>query len=289
MTDLTFDCMGTDVRLLADDADECRAFLEHFDATLSRFRPDSELCRLNARPARARSRPRRCCAPRSPPACRRGAHRRARRPDARRAARGRRLRPHPPRARARRSPRRSPAAPAAQPAAPDPDEPWRQRRDHRRHASAARPACGSTPAAPARASPPTCSANRLDGRWAVDCGGDLRVGGALDVEVRHPLTTRAIHTLAPRPTAPSPPRASTRGCGARADGTPRHHLLDPRTGEPAWTGPDQRHRARAHRARGRGAGQGRAAQRPATARRRWLDRHGGLADHTTTATSQLRV
>ena len=50
MTDLTFDCMGTTVRLLTDEADECRAFLEHFDATLSRFRPDSELCRLNADP-----------------------------------------------------------------------------------------------------------------------------------------------------------------------------------------------------------------------------------------------
>ena len=48
MTDVTFDCMGTDVRLLVDDPATCRAFLEHFDATLSRFRPDSELCRLNA-------------------------------------------------------------------------------------------------------------------------------------------------------------------------------------------------------------------------------------------------
>ena len=51
MTDLTFDCMGTDVRLLVPDdatAAECRATLERFDAALSRFRPDSELCRLNA-------------------------------------------------------------------------------------------------------------------------------------------------------------------------------------------------------------------------------------------------
>jgi FAD:protein FMN transferase len=49
-TDRTFDCMGTTVRLVTDQADECQAFLEHFDATLSRFRPDSELSRLNADP-----------------------------------------------------------------------------------------------------------------------------------------------------------------------------------------------------------------------------------------------
>ena len=51
MTDLTFDCMGTHARIVcADDATAtaCRAFLERFDAALSRFRPDSELCRLNA-------------------------------------------------------------------------------------------------------------------------------------------------------------------------------------------------------------------------------------------------
>ena len=69
MTDHTFDCMGTDVRLsCADDATAaaCRAFLERFEAALSRFRPDSELCRLNAA-TRPRCRPRRCCAPRSPP------------------------------------------------------------------------------------------------------------------------------------------------------------------------------------------------------------------------------
>ena len=51
MTDHTFDCMGTHARIVcADDATRasCRAFLERFDAALSRFRPDSELCRLNA-------------------------------------------------------------------------------------------------------------------------------------------------------------------------------------------------------------------------------------------------
>ena len=70
MTDLTFDCMGTDIRLLvADDAtaDACREFLEDFEADLSRFRPDSELSRLNAAPSREVARARRSCAPRSTP------------------------------------------------------------------------------------------------------------------------------------------------------------------------------------------------------------------------------
>ena len=69
MTDHTFDCMGTDIRLLVPDdatAAACRATLEHFDAALSRFRPDSELSRLNAAPETT-SRPRRCCGPRSRP------------------------------------------------------------------------------------------------------------------------------------------------------------------------------------------------------------------------------
>ena len=53
MTDLTFDCMGTEVRLIVADeatAAACREFLEDFEADLSRFRPDSELSRLNADP-----------------------------------------------------------------------------------------------------------------------------------------------------------------------------------------------------------------------------------------------
>ena len=48
--ELTFRCMGTDVRLLAPDRaglDDARAWLASFDARLSRFRDDSELCALN--------------------------------------------------------------------------------------------------------------------------------------------------------------------------------------------------------------------------------------------------
>ncbi len=59
--DLTFDAMGSHVRLLIGEpgpgmepaeaaAARGRRFVEDFDATLSRFRPESELCRLNADP-----------------------------------------------------------------------------------------------------------------------------------------------------------------------------------------------------------------------------------------------
>ena len=78
-------------------------------------------------------------------------------------------------------------------------------------------------------------------RFVVDCGGDLRVGGPArrttrtEIEVEHPLTGE--------PHA----RAAGRGwrCGdlrhqrppvAHGAGRFAHHLLDPETGEPAWTG-----------------------------------------------------
>jgi thiamine biosynthesis lipoprotein len=74
-----------------------------------------------------------------------------------------------------------------------------------------------------------------------DCGGDVAVGGAgaaarpWDVAVRHPLTGEVAHRfrLASGGVASS---GIARRLWLRADGTPAHHLLDPATGEPAWTG-----------------------------------------------------
>ncbi len=76
-------------------------------------------------------------------------------------------------------------------------------------------------------------------RWAVDCGGDLRVraphGEPFEVDVRHPLTGEPVHRLRMTDGA-----VATSGLDRRLwraeDGTPRHHILDPATGEPAWTG-----------------------------------------------------
>src|SRR5664279_1320733 len=60
--DITFDAMGSHVRLLigepgpgmapaAEAARRAMAFVHDFDATLSRFKADSELCALNADPS----------------------------------------------------------------------------------------------------------------------------------------------------------------------------------------------------------------------------------------------
>jgi thiamine biosynthesis lipoprotein len=73
------------------------------------------------------------------------------------------------------------------------------------------------------------------GPCVVDCGGDVAVAGRHHVHVLHPLTGEAIHRLSLGHGA-----AATSGIGARvwwdAHGRPAHHLLDPSTGAPAWTG-----------------------------------------------------
>jgi len=86
-------------------------------------------------------------------------------------------------------------------------------------------------------------AHRLAGytRFAVDCGGDLAVGGVgaqvepYEIEVEHPLTGETIRTL--RIAAGG---VATSGLNVRVWCTPgggfAHHLLDPATGLPAWTG-----------------------------------------------------
>jgi thiamine biosynthesis lipoprotein len=68
------------------------------------------------------------------------------------------------------------------------------------------------------------------GRFAVDCGGDVRLGGVHEVRVRGTDETVRVNDGA----------VATSGLDRRVwrrpDGTHAHHLLDPSTGEPAWTG-----------------------------------------------------
>ena len=78
-------------------------------------------------------------------------------------------------------------------------------------------------------------------RYAVDCGGDVRVGGKLpdsapvELQIRHPLTDSAAESFSFERGA-----VATSGIDARLwllpDGTHAHHLIDPSNGEPAWTG-----------------------------------------------------
>ena len=68
------------------------------------------------------------------------------------------------------------------------------------------------------------------GRFAVDCGGDVRLGGTHDVRVRG---TRESVRVTDGAVATS---GLDRRVWQRPDGAYAHHLLDPSTGEPAWTG-----------------------------------------------------
>ncbi len=84
-------------------------------------------------------------------------------------------------------------------------------------------------------------AERLAGHagFAIDCAGDLAIGGAQAtaraVEVESPFDGRTLHTFHVRRSG-----VATSGIGRRswldAEGRPAHHLLDPATGRPAFTG-----------------------------------------------------
>jgi thiamine biosynthesis lipoprotein len=84
-------------------------------------------------------------------------------------------------------------------------------------------------------------AERLAGqtRFVIGCGGDLRVGGTLperqEVLVEHPLTGAQDRRLYIESGAVASSGINVR-VWRREDGRFAHHLIDPRTGEPAWTG-----------------------------------------------------
>ena len=236
MHDVTFTCMGCEMRLLAEGVDAARRrgrarLLHAIDARLSRFRPDSELARLNADP--------RATVPASPllraavgaalwaaertdglvdptllDALERHGYTRslagAPRADlAARARRGRR--------RARRG-RRAARAPLARGA----------RSTTRPARSRGRPACASTRAARPRASPPTPSRELLAGarrarrRLRRRPARRGRAGRApFDVVVEHPLTRRAGRDAARRAAAASRRPGSRRRVWRAPGGGPR--------------------------------------------------------------------
>jgi thiamine biosynthesis lipoprotein len=71
--------------------------------------------------------------------------------------------------------------------------------------------------------------------WAIDCGGDLRVGGRF-------ARMRAVEVTNPEPGSPIIQRLHLSVGAVATSGTTRrrwpggHHLIDPRTGRPAETG-----------------------------------------------------
>ena len=78
-------------------------------------------------------------------------------------------------------------------------------------------------------------------RFVVDCGGDIRIGGPdalvqpYEVFVEHPLTGERAYVLRLGSGAVATSALNVR-VWRNSDGCYAHHLLDPFTGEPAWTG-----------------------------------------------------
>lgn len=248
--DIAFAAMGCDVRILvagrgaAEALPEARRLVEDIDARLSRFRAASELCALNADARET--------VPTSPllRAAVRGGLWAAQRTDglvtpvvvdALEAAgyRGSLAGVTPAPLSAALA-----AAPPRRPAAPDPAQPW--------HEVVVDDAAGIVRRPPGlrldtggtgKGLTADAVAQRLRGldRAVVDCGGDVRVTGRhatrwpLGVEVVHPLSGEVCRELTLRGGAVATSGIDVR-LWRRDDGTFAHHLLDPSTGEPAWTG-----------------------------------------------------
>jgi len=71
--------------------------------------------------------------------------------------------------------------------------------------------------------------------WVVDCGGDIRAGGTREIQIAHPLLPYPAATLTVHDGAVATSSVVARAW-TRSDGGRAHHLLDPATGEPAWSG-----------------------------------------------------
>lgn len=78
-------------------------------------------------------------------------------------------------------------------------------------------------------------------RFVVDCGGDIAIGGVgaqlkpYGVVVEHPLDARPLLTVEVRRGGIATSGLNVR-IWRRADGSFAHHLLDPSTGAPVWSG-----------------------------------------------------
>jgi len=253
--DLTFDAMGSHVRLLigepgpgmapaAEAAEQGRSFVEDFDRVLSRFKPESELCRLNADP-------------------------RERVPASelmRRAVEAGVLAAEwsdglvdptladeieeagyvASRAGMTGVPLADALAdaPERHPVSPRPEQRWRGFEVDDEAGEVARPSglrfdTGGT--GKGLAADMLAANLRGYSRFIVDCGGDIRIGGAdalvhpYEVFVEHPITGDRAHVL-----RLGSGGVATSGINVRIwrdeDGRYSHHLLDPVSGRPAWTG-----------------------------------------------------
>ncbi|HEY6760271.1 MAG TPA: FAD:protein FMN transferase [Baekduia sp.] len=134
------------------------------------------------------------------------------------------------------------AAPPRAAAAPDPAARW-QALGVDRHAGTIRRPIGATldSGGIGKGLAADLVARRLVGlRYIVDVGGDLALGhgggGHHDVTVTHPLTGAPAHVLRIDGGGVATSGIHRRMWVDNRTGAPAHHLLDPRTGRPAWTG-----------------------------------------------------
>jgi thiamine biosynthesis lipoprotein len=255
-SDTTFRSMGSDVRLIveapllgglpapAEAATHERRYIEDFARRLSRFRPDSELCALNAEGApeapasillRTAVAAGLWAAERSGglvdptlvgeiEAIGYGTSQEGRTPASLQAALA--------------------AAPAPRSARPRAQARWREIEvDHARGTVRRPPGLRIDTGGIGKGLAADAVAHRLGGytRFVVDCGGDIAVGGVgaqlepFAIEVEHPLTGECVHTLNVARGGVATSGLNVR-IWSRADGTFAHHLLDPSTGEPVWSG-----------------------------------------------------
>lgn len=139
----------------------------------------------------------------------------------------------------------APAAPASErrrAAAPSPSHGWNQITVNRKTVSVSRPpgvGIDSGGIAKGLLADIVGAGLRHHSTYAVDCCGDIRIGGVggrpRAVLVEDPAGGEPLHSLPIRDGA-----VATSGIAKRSwtgmDGGPAHHLLDPSTGEPAFTG-----------------------------------------------------
>jgi FAD:protein FMN transferase len=133
-------------------------------------------------------------------------------------------------------------APARRPGRPSPRENWRHVRTDRRTSSVTRPpGVRIDPGGIAKGvfADELAAVLSQHEAFVVECAGDLRLGGRLapvrEVHVASPFDDGILHTFQRRTGG-----VATSGIGKRSwvgpDGTVAHHLLDPATGLPAYTG-----------------------------------------------------
>jgi thiamine biosynthesis lipoprotein len=254
--DYTFRAMGSDVRLLIGDpllpsclspleaADRERAFVWNFSDRLSRFRPDSDLSVLNRDPSWSVPAPPllRAAVAAGLWAAKRsgglvdptlvGALERSgydRSLDGVRPASLREALAH---------------APPRRPAQPDPAARWsRVVVDDEAGAITRPPGVMIDTGGTGKGLCADAVAVRLGRymRFIVDCGGDIAIGGVgpqlrpYEIVIEHPLTGASIGSIKVARGGIATSGLNVR-IWRRADGSYAHHLLDPSTGSPAWSG-----------------------------------------------------